>query len=538
MRSRCTSPVAVAAFAVSIVLAAPSAAQTTPAVPPSAEPETILALEPGFDLSTPRRALASFLAAARTGDWEQAARVLDMRELPRDQRDVQGDQLARDLAALLDASGVEPASLPDEAEPAGEPAVLVMRAPGAVLPVVMRRIDHEGERMWKFAPETVRAIPGLLASLDRGPIGSRMPRELVTWRAGGLEAWQWAGLPIALLIALLLGSISGRFATWVVHRVVREPRRSSWERALERARAPVRVTFGLAYLGLFAVLLRLPSQAWEVVGRVYLVAWLLAIGWLFVRLVDVLAERVGDRAAAEVGWRARETRTRVIVLRRVMNVVGILIVIAAVLLQFDPVREVGFSLLASAGVAGIVVGLAAQRTLGNLLAGIQLSFTQPLRVGDEVVIEGEFGTVEEINLSYVVIAVWDERRLIIPMTRLLETPFQNWTRAKTDLVGSVVIQVDFSTPFDRVRAEVEPFVRAHPLFDGRVVGVQVVDSSDRTASLRVLASAADAGSTWDLRCAIREFVITLLQRLDRGRHLPRVRVDEEPDAHGRAAAAE
>ena len=127
--------------------------------------------------------------------------------------------------------------------------------------------------------------------------------------------------------------------------------------------------------------------------------------------------------------------------------------------------------------------------------------------------------------------------LIVPMTRLLETPFQNWTRAKTDLVGSVVVQVDFSTPFDRVRPEIERFVRDHPLFDGRVVAVQVVDSNDRAASIRVLASAANAGSTWDLRCAIREFVITLLQRLDRGRHLPRVRVDEEGDAQTHASAA-
>jgi small-conductance mechanosensitive channel len=213
------------------------------------------------------------------------------------------------------------------------------------------------------------------------------------------------------------------------------------------------------------------------------------------------------------------------VLRRVLRVVGIVVLSAVLLMQFDPVRQLGLSLLASAGVAGVVVGLAAQRTIGNLLAGIQLSFTQPLRVGDEVVIEGQSGTVDEINLSYVVVQLWDQRSLIVPMTKLLESAFENGTRASSEIYGDVKMLVDFGTPFDRVRDEVTTFVKQHPLFDGRKLVVQVTDARERTAELRVVVSAADSSKLFDLRCATREFLLGTLQHLDAGRYLPRVRVN-------------
>jgi len=243
-----------------------------------------------------------------------------------------------------------------------------------------------------------------------------------------------------------------------------------------------------------------------------------------VRMVDLAAQVIAERAEGDRGWRARGVRTRALILRRVLHVVGITILVAVVLLQIDSVRELGVSLLASAGVLGIVIGLAAQRPIANLLAGLQLSFTQPLRVGDEVVIESQFGTVDEIHLSYVVLQLWDRRRLIVPMGKLLESPFENWTRLSSDLVGAVEVHVDFETPFDRVRREVEAHVREHPFFDGATLVVQVVDATDRTAKLRVLVSASDSSRLFDLRCAVREFLLSSLQRLEGGRYLPRVRI--------------
>jgi small-conductance mechanosensitive channel len=529
---------AVLAFAIvlgfrEIALGSVAFAQT----PPATAGTLATRARPEFDLSTPRRALTSFLLASAEGDWEQAAEVLDLHELPPDQREALGPAIARDISALLDAAGVDASAVPDAPEPEGERVVVVTNVRGSGRQVILRRLWIDGTWAWKFAPSTVHSASELLAEMDRGPLGERMPRSLIDIRFGGMEAWQWLGLASALIVVIVLARITMRIARAIAHFFVHEPRRSLLERNLKRARTPLRVICAMIYFGWVITLLRLPARAWDVIGRAYFACWLLAVGWLLVRMVDLYAERIAERAASEPGWRAREIRTRVVVFRRVMHVLGLLVVVIALLLQFEPVRELGLSLLASAGVAGIVFGLAAQRPLGNLLAGLQLSLTQPLRVGDQVVVEGHFGTVEEIHLSYVVIAVWDERRLILPMTRLLEMPFENWTRAKTDLIGTVLVSVDFSTPFDRVREEVERFTRAHPLFDGRVCAIQVVDSSERSAMLRVLASAADAGATWNLRCAIREFLITLLQRLDHGKHLPRVRIDDEHGESYRAVAA-
>jgi small-conductance mechanosensitive channel len=198
---------------------------------------------------------------------------------------------------------------------------------------------------------------------------------------------------------------------------------------------------------------------------------------------------------------------------------------ALLLLQFDTLRTVGTSLLASAGVAGIVVGLAAQRSIATLLAGLQISMTQPVRVGDVVVIEGEWGTVEEITLTYVVVKIWDLRRLVVPITRILDAPFQNWTRTGADILGTVLLHADYRIPVRRVREELEGFVRRQPQWDRKAVGLQVTGASERTIELRALVSSGDAGANWDLRCAVREHLLEFIQRLDDGAYLPRTRIE-------------
>jgi small-conductance mechanosensitive channel len=209
------------------------------------------------------------------------------------------------------------------------------------------------------------------------------------------------------------------------------------------------------------------------------------------------------------------------------------------LLQFEVVRSIGLSLLASAGVAGIVLGLAAQRTLGSLFAGIQLSITQPIRIGDDVIIEGEFGTIEEITLTYVVVKVWDERRLIVPMSRFLEQPFQNWTKVASELHGTVMLYTDFTLPVDLLRREVERLLENHPLWDRRTKAVHVTDAKERTLEVRVLVSAANGGNLFNLRAELREKLVAWLARTEGGRYLPGTRMREEAaDARsGRADGA-
>jgi small-conductance mechanosensitive channel len=196
-------------------------------------------------------------------------------------------------------------------------------------------------------------------------------------------------------------------------------------------------------------------------------------------------------------------------------------------MQFEAMRSLGVSLLASAGVAGLVLGLAAQRTLGSVFAGIQLSITQPIRIGDEVVIEGEFGTIEEITLTYVVLRVWDERRLIVPMNRFFEQPFQNWTKVGSELHGTVMLYADYGFPVDLLRAELERLLTGNPRWDGRTQKVHVTDAKEKTLEVRVLVSAANAGKLFDLRAELREKLVTWLTALEGGRYLPKTRIDEQ-----------
>jgi small-conductance mechanosensitive channel len=238
-------------------------------------------------------------------------------------------------------------------------------------------------------------------------------------------------------------------------------------------------------------------------------------------LDDVVARRFDITVSDNL--RARRVRTQVGLLRRVLVALVVLLALASVLLRFEDFRTLGTSLLASAGFIGILVSIAAQRPLGNLIAGIQLALTQPIRVDDAVVVEGEWGTVEEITLTYVIVRVWDQRALVLPISHFFEHPFQNWTRRSTQVVGTVFVHVDYSAPVSVIRAEYERLVHASLLWDGQVCALQVTETTERTLELRGTMSASNAGRTWDLRCEIREALVTYLQRVH-PEALPQLRV--------------
>src|SRR5437016_13964131 len=196
---------------------------------------------------------------------------------------------------------------------------------------------------------------------------------------------------------------------------------------------------------------------------------------------------------------------------------------------FDPVRQFGTSILASAGIAGVVLGFAAQKTLGNVLAGIQIALTQPLLIDDIVVVEGEFGQIEEITLTYATVRTWDLRRLVLPITYFIEKPFQNWSRVSTELLGTVILYLDYQVPLGELRKELKRLVENNPKWDRRVCGLQVTDAKQSTIEVRALVSGADPGKLGDLRCEIREGLINFLVR-NYPESLPRsrnVNVDDE-----------
>jgi small-conductance mechanosensitive channel len=240
---------------------------------------------------------------------------------------------------------------------------------------------------------------------------------------------------------------------------------------------------------------------------------ILGFGWLLASLMSVMHEYLRVRLLSGVGdeRRAKRILTRVGILDRVLTIVIVVLTAAAMLITFPEGRTIGASILASAGIAGLVLGIAARPAAESLIAGLQVAFTEPIHIDDVVIVEGEWGRIEEITSTYVVVRIWDLRRLVVPLTYFLEKPFQNWTRSGTALLAQVTIEVDYSTPVAALRQQVGEIVASSNLWDKGFWNLQVTEAGERTMRLRALASAADSGSAWDLRCEIREKLITYLQ---------------------------
>jgi small-conductance mechanosensitive channel len=257
------------------------------------------------------------------------------------------------------------------------------------------------------------------------------------------------------------------------------------------------------------------------------IIFILAAGWIIFRMICVaetffLRRNIGPEDAFD----HRSLITRVRLLRRISTVILLFFMVAALLTLFDQLRSLGASLFASAGVAGIVIGLAAQRTFGSMFAGIQIALAQPVRIGDQISIENETGTIEEMTLTYAVVKLWDLRRLVVPITYFLEQPFQNWTRSSTNVIGTVFLRVDFSAPVDRLRKRFKEIVAASPHWNGKACALHVSDSDDVSLQLRLTASAATSAESWELRCEIREKMSDFLVR-ELPLSLPRARNEQK-----------
>jgi small-conductance mechanosensitive channel len=238
-----------------------------------------------------------------------------------------------------------------------------------------------------------------------------------------------------------------------------------------------------------------------------------SFGWLLISLVSVLDDSLRARALAGVPDEARANRilTRAGIFRRVLTTVIVVLTAAGIMATFEAGRAIGASILASAGIAALVLGIAARPAAENLIAALRVAITEPIHIDDVVIVEGEWGKIEEITSTYVVVRIWDRRRLIVPLGYFLEKPFQNWTRSGTDLLAQVTLEVDYSTPVEKVREQAGRIVTASKLWDKGFWNLQVTEAGERTMRLRVLASAANADNAWNLRCEIREKLIAYLQ---------------------------
>ncbi len=310
-----------------------------------------------------------------------------------------------------------------------------------------------------------------------------------------------------------------------------------WERAEElstRARRPLRAV--LIVVGVW-VAIRLSTEPSSWTGGVehaLVVAVIITFAWLLAQLAFVAEDAIAARYRIDVAdnLHARRVRTQLQVLRRLTGAVIVIVAAAAVLLTFPGMRTVGASLLASAGLASIIAGLAAQSSLANLFAGMQLAFTDAIRVGDVVVVAGEWGRIEEITMTYVVVQIWDDRRLVLPSTYVTTTPFENWTRRASELLGTVEIDVDWSVPVDEMRLELNRLLDATELWDRRARVLQVTEATGGFVRVRALASAKDAPTLFDLRCYVREGLVAWLREAQGG--LPRTRLETMDRASARA----
>ena len=239
----------------------------------------------------------------------------------------------------------------------------------------------------------------------------------------------------------------------------------------------------------------------------------LSVAWLIIKLTSVFEEFILDRYKIDVrdNLRARRIHTQIQILRKVVIVIVGVLALGIILMTFSKARQLGTSILASAGIVGIIVGLAAQRSIATLFAGLQTAITQPIRIDDVVIVENEWGKIEEITLTYVVVRIWDLRRLIVPITYFLEKPFQNWTRVSADLLGTVFLYVDYTVPIHAVRDELQRILKDSELWDGKVCVLHVTNATERAVELRALMSAPDSSTAWELRCHVREKLISFIQ---------------------------
>jgi small-conductance mechanosensitive channel len=349
-----------------------------------------------------------------------------------------------------------------------------------------------------------------------------------SWIERGIVILAWVrGVGTLLGLAWLLARVARTIETMLRSLATRTE--AGWDDVmLPFAGKALRLILPMLALILGTPALAVSDGAQQIVQNAVSLALIGTIGFILVQFVDAMAQFVLSRYSLNVAdnREARGVYTQVMVLKKIAVGVIAVFAIASMLMVFQSVRQLGTAMIASAGVAGIVIGFAAQKSLGTLLAGFQIAMTQPIRIDDVVIVEGGWGRIEEITLTYVVVCIWDLRRLVVPITYFIEKPFQNWTRTSADILGTVFLQVDYGVPVDAVREELTRILEASPHWDRKVKVLQVTDAKERTLELRALASSSDASKSWDLRCEMREQLVAFIQKNYPG-SLPRLRTTFE-----------
>lgn len=365
-------------------------------------------------------------------------------------------------------------------------------------------------------------------------MGNNVPA--IGWFSEILKAT--GSVEFSISILLLAAVVLAIAVHWLIFRVVHHvvSRSGPVRPILKGIRGPTR----LAAI-LLALVIVLPAADFDpaiadVLRRFMSIGTAILLGWSAIVAIDALADWVvrSHRLDVDDNLSARRVHTQARILERIAIVIVVLLTAGSVLFAFPSVQAYGVSLFASAGVAGLVLGFAARPVLSNVIAGIQIALTQPIRIDDVVIVEGEWGWVEEITTTYVVVRIWDQRRLVVPLSHFIEKPFENWTRETAQIIGSVTWHLDYRAPIDEMRRKLDEFLAESALWDGKIANLQVTDSGPSTITVRALMSAGTSPKAWDLRCDMREKMIAWL-RAEHPEALPRTRAilsDGQQDGAG------
>lgn len=504
--------------------------------------------EPPMDLTTPQSALENFLLSCERGDNLRAAYSLNLNAIEPDRQPEVGRSLAAKLKSVMDQEvWVDWGAVPDRpdgqlddrsameeqsGEATGPQSNLLL---GRVyvgdrdVEIRLERLKPaDGPPVWVFSRQTVAHIPMLYRAYAPGWIQRAMPAFLKETKVGKVAIWQWIGFAVVLAAGALLG--------WLVHRgldALRQRIEAPRVRAVATVfRGPGALAIGLAVsYGLTRGLLGLAGPILSALEPLYVALVIVCVAWFLQRLVGQISVAVSRCYEGRGSDESNLLITRVVVIRHIATFLIFIAGVAYALSRFEWFRQFGLALLASAGVLGVVLGIAAQRVVSNLFAGFVMALTQPVKSGDAILFQDEFGWIEEIDLTYLVIRTWDQRRLIVPIAYLLDNPVENWSRRSRQIIKPVYAYADYRVDVGTVRAELQKILEASPDWDRQVPPIlEVTDCSPTAIQLRALCSAGDPGAAWRLHCQVREGLVAFLRHLESGRYLPRNRVALVADA--------
>lgn len=495
-----------------------------------------------LDRRTPRQTVSGFLRRVEAGDLGRAAQYLDLRGLrwgvqtPEQAAAQMGELLTQHVWVSVDKLSDLPEGRADDG--ADVEHIGSLRVDGSDVAITLSRVQRGGQALWLFSEQTVARLPDLYRELGAPTwLEPIVPETFETTRFAGMWSWQWLALLLALVVVVPLGYLAASALIGALLPLAKRTAARWDDAALVAVRPSLRIVFGLAGFAVVSQSLGLPGRVAGLLRTAVAIPIILVSGFAVMRAVHAVIDAYTTESPGKAELETRGVRTHLVILRRLTTATIGLVTIAVALTRFAIVRDLGLSLLASAGVAGVALGFAAQKSLGAVIAGLQLSITQPVRIGDAIVWQGQWGIVEEITLTWVRLKLYDERRLVVPVDKFLVEPFENWSMPGTEMIGTIELAVDPTAPIPKLRAELERLAAEHPAHDGRDCRLQLVDVDERRALLRARVSTADVGEAFTMRCDLREALIAYLHRLDGGRHLPRQRWQDVAGGGSDARAA-